>query len=62
MLIAMPVLYVLFKIILPTLPSNPMLKEAFWAKKVLADASYDLVLIGERNDFSEIVRVFLIQQ
>ena len=47
MLIAMPVLYVLFKIILPTLPSNPMLKEAFWAKKVLADASYDLVLIGD---------------
>lgn len=43
----MPVLFILFKSMLPTLPSNPMLKEAFWAKKVLADASYDLVLIGD---------------
>ena len=46
-LIAMPALFILFKSMLPTLPSNPMLKEAFWAKKVSADASYDLVLIGD---------------
>lgn len=43
----MPLLFVLFKWALPSLPSNPMLKEAFWSKKVDADSSYDIVYIGD---------------
>lgn len=40
-------LFTIYKIILPKLPSSNMLNEAFWSKKVTNKNKYDIVFIGD---------------
>ncbi|HEY1047648.1 MAG TPA: hypothetical protein VGF79_14490 [Bacteroidia bacterium] len=46
-LIMTPIMLILFKLILPKLTSSPMMRDAFWANKVLAEPIYDAVFIGD---------------
>lgn len=46
-LLMTPIMLILFKLILPRLSSSPMMRDAFWANKVLAEPIYDVVLIGD---------------
>jgi hypothetical protein len=46
-IIVAPVMILLFKLILPVLPSSPMKRDSFWAHKVTAKPVYDVVVVGD---------------
>ncbi len=47
LLISIVVLFILYKNLLPQLPSSNMLNEAFWSKKVTNANKFDIVFIGD---------------
>lgn len=45
--IVVPVIILLTYLLLPKLPSSPMIKDSFWANKVLQKSIYDIVVVGD---------------
>jgi hypothetical protein len=47
MILFLPFMFVMANLILPELPSSPMLRDSFWAHKIDAQPQYDIVFVGD---------------